>query len=559
MTEQNKETQETSTTKKPGRPKGSKNKKPVGRPRLTEKQKRERQAQKEKEKEGKVDGRINSGTKRIVYEHTSGIPQDQLIELPIYAPLSIKQETYLQDQENDIVVWGGAASAGKTQLSLLRIMLCAMWDEHYVAGVARRSQKQMKAPGSLWSTGTKLFNQYNIRSNSLEMTWNFPSGAEVKCHHLDNNTDDWQGTQMTEVLVDESQQCQEDDVWYLTGRLRSKSKRKHQLRMTANPLSTSFLCKWLVKAGYVGEDGLPVKEMDGKTTFMLQQGGEFVWYGTRKEMVDAVGEATAKNALKFVFYSANVYDNPYVRKELPSYVHKLENLKEVERQKLLLGNWFAKEQGDGYIDAEWFNKVTLKEVPIGLPVIRCWDLASTKPHAGNKNPDYTRGVKCSYDRATGHFYILDVATMRDSAAMVEALIQKKADEDGQECYVGIPVDPGQAGKQVADQKRAKLLHKGIKVILNSTRGSKLQRAEPFLVALQNGRVFVVEGALTQKDYTELENFDGVKNNGQKDDLVDCLADCWSCLTGNKMVPVLKVGNGGHKYTKWNNGSTLLEG
>lgn len=543
------------TTEQPksraGRPKGSKNKpkpKPRGRPR-----------KEVVEKEPTPDGRANNpGRGKINYPKTSGIDAEALEALPIYAPLSIKQETYLQDQTNDIVVWGGAASAGKTQLSLLRIMLCAMWDSNYVAGIARKSQKQMKAAGSLWTTGTRLFTKYKVRSNALEMTWNFPSGAEVKCHHLDDNQDDWQGTQMTEVLVDESQQCKEDDVWYLTGRLRSASKRKHQLRLTANPLSTSFLCQWLVKAGYIGDDGLPIKEMDGVTTYMLQQAGEFVWYKSKKEAEDALGKEVAKNALKFVFYAANVYDNPYIRKELPTYVHKLENLKETERQKLLLGNWFAKEQGEGYIDSDWFKPIQLRDVPIGISTIRCWDLASTKPHAGNKNPDYTRGVKCSYDKATGNFYILDVATMRDSAAMVETLIQQTATNDGQGCYVGIPIDPGQAGKQVADQKRAKLLHKGIKVILNNTRGSKLQRAEPFLVALQNGRVYAVEGVFTPKDLVELESFDGVKNSGQKDDLIDALADCWTCLTGNKMIPVLRIGAAGFNNIKFNNGSTLLE-
>ena len=64
---------------------------------------------------------------------------------------------------------------------------------------------------------------------------------------------------------------------------------------------------------------------------------------------------------------------------------------------------------------------------------------------------------------------------------------------------------------------------------------------------------------TQKDLIELENFDGAKNNGQKDDLIDALADCWTCLTGNKMIPVLRINNTGFKTNKWSNGSTLLEG
>ena len=127
-------------------------------------------------------------------EYTFHHSQEDLSKVKIFCPLSIKQEKYLNDNENDIIVWGGAASAGKTQLSLLRILLCAMWDEHYVAAVARRSQKMMKNAGSLWSTGCKEFAPFGVTSNKIELAWTFPLGNEVKCHHLDNNQDDWQGT-----------------------------------------------------------------------------------------------------------------------------------------------------------------------------------------------------------------------------------------------------------------------------------------------------------------------------------------------------------------------------
>lgn len=524
-----------------GRPKGSPNKpKPAPKP----------------VPKAKTDGRKGNGATRKQYDHTFHIPQDALESITIYAPISIKQETYIQDQTHDIVVWGGAAAAGKTQLSLIRILLCAMFDEHYVAGVARRSQKQMKSAGSLWSSGTKMFIPHGVTKNQIEMSWNFPSGAEVKCHHLDNNTDDWQGTQMTEALVDEAQQCSEDDVWYLTSRLRSKSNKKHQLRMTANPLNSSFLCRWLVEAGYLLENGTPDPERDGKTTYMMQIAGEFKWYKTLDECIAAHGE-DGKLALKFVFYAANVYDNPWVRKEQPGYVHKLENLKTVEREKLLLGNWFAKEEGDGYIDRDWFNTVKLTEVPLGLQSIRCWDLAGTKPHEGNKNPDWTRGLKCSYDKQSGYFYITDMKSMRDSPAMVETLITDTAFNDGRECYVGIPVDPGQAGKTVAEQKRAKLIHSGNRCILLSTRGSKLQRAEPFMIALQQGKVFVVDGVFSKENFTELEAFDGAKCGGQHDDIIDALADCWSALTGNKLIPTIAIGNREQLRQRPLGGSTLL--
>lgn len=62
-------------------------------------------------------------------DFTFHITQDDLAnKIQILCPLSIKQETYLNDHDNDIIVWGGCASAGKTQLSLLHLMfqVCLM-------------------------------------------------------------------------------------------------------------------------------------------------------------------------------------------------------------------------------------------------------------------------------------------------------------------------------------------------------------------------------------------------------------------------------------------------
>lgn len=497
------------------------------------------------------------GAKRKPKDFTFHIPQEEMEhKIVIHAPLSIKQETYLNDTTNDVIVWGGAASAGKTQLSLLQLMLNGMWDKNYVGGIARQSIKQMKMAGSLWSTGCKLFAPYGITSNKIENTWNFPSGAEVKCHYLDNNTDDWHGSQMTQALVDEAQQCKEDDVWFLTSRLRSMSKQKHQLRLTCNPLATSFLCDWLVKAGYIGEDGFPIPERDGVTTYLLQVEGDLVWYNTKKEMIEAVGEEHAEYSMKFVFYSANVYDNPYVRKHLPQYVHKLENQNATNRARYLLGNWFVREENDGYIDREWFKEIGLSDVPVGLPQIRSYDLASTKPHAGNKNPDWTRGVKATYNKETGEFYIIDMVSTRDSPAMVQALIEETANKDGRDCYISIPVDAGASGVVVAEQKKGRLSVLGHKVILDKTRKGKLARAEPFLIALQEGKVYVVRGTLSKGNMDELESFDGHKNAGKHDDIVDAISSCFNALTGNSLIPTIKMS---HKQTQYRNlgGRTLL--
>lgn len=485
----------------------------------------------------------NKGGRPVVEKvFTFHINQEDLNGITIHAPLSIKQETYLNDTTNDVIVWGGAASAGKTQLSLLQLMLNGMYDKNYVGGIARQSIKQMKMAGSLWTTGCKLFSPYGITSNKIENTWSFPSGAEVKCHYLDGNTDDWHGSQMTQALVDEAQQCKEDDVWFLTSRLRSQSKQKHQLRLTCNPLSTSFLAQWLTKAGYIGEDGFPLPERDGKTTFLLQVEGDLTWFTTYEEMVEAVGEEQAKYSMKFVFYSANVYDNPYVRKHLPQYVHKLENQNAVNRARYLLGNWSIKEESDGYVDREWFKTIALRDIPHNLPTVRAYDLASTKPHAANKNPDWTRGIKGKYDRDSGYFYIIDMVSMRDTPAMVQALIENTAVNDGRDCYVSIPVDAGGSGVIVADQKKGRLSTLGFKVVLDKTRKGKLARAEPFLIALQEGKVFVVASVFSPANMMEMESFDGGKNSGQHDDIMDGIASCFNALNGNSLIPTIRMAN-----------------
>lgn len=508
------------------------------------KQQEYRDTLKEKQQEERESSgvRPKRGTERKVYEHTFNIPQEELQQVEILAPLSSKQERYLNDSENDIVVWGGAASSGKTQITLLKILLGAMYDPDFVAGITRKSQKQMKAPGSLWSTGCKQFGKYGVRANNIEMTWNFPNGSEVKCHHLDNNQDDFQGTQCTVYCTDESQQCNEEDVWYLTSRLRSKSRQKHQLLLTCNPLNTSFLCHWLVKAGYIMENGLPDPTMDGVTTFMLQIGGEFVWYKTRKEVVAVHGEDIAKSALKFVFYSANVYDNPYIRKFQPTYIHKLENSKPVERDRLLNGNWFAQIEGEGFIKREMLPTVPLSEIPNETPIIRAWDVAATKPHPANTNPDWTRGVKCTYDKETQRFYVLGMESMRDTSALVQALIEQTATKDGRGTYVCIPIDAGAAGKANAEQRKARLESLGYKVVMEPARKAKLVRAETFILACQEGRVFVAPNVFTEDHYRELEAFDGNKCNGLHDDIMDCLASAYTQLTTGRLIPTIRIGN-----------------
>lgn len=56
---------------------------------------------------------------------TFNLTQEELKEVDIMCPISRKQETYINDQDNDIIVYGGQAGAGKTEVSILRMLACA--------------------------------------------------------------------------------------------------------------------------------------------------------------------------------------------------------------------------------------------------------------------------------------------------------------------------------------------------------------------------------------------------------------------------------------------------
>ncbi|PWW33406.1 phage terminase large subunit family protein [Chromohalobacter israelensis] len=182
----------------------------------------------------------------------------------------------------------------------------------------------------------------------------------------------------------------------------------------------------------------------------------------------------------------------------------------------------------------------------GLPTVRSWDLAGTKPDPNKSaknggDPDFTRGTLCSYDRDTGNFYIQDMKSMRDRSALVNNLIMKTAREDSKDVYPIIPQDSGSAGKEVAETKRTNLLNQGYKpIIIKAPRGGKLKAAENFLIACQEGRVFVVKGVFSDGNYAELENFDGNKSNGWHDDVMDSLSQAYNAVTSGRLIPTIKV-------------------
>jgi predicted phage terminase large subunit-like protein len=101
-------------------------------------------------------------------------------------------------------------------------------------------------------------------------------------------------------------------------------------------------------------------------------------------------------------------------------------------------------------------------------------------------------------------------------------------QDGAEVPVGLPQDPGQAGKLQVAWLRGLLA--GFRVIAGPESGSKLTRAQPPAAAVAAGQMTMLRAGWNRPFLDELVAFPG----GAKDDQVDALARAFAMLAEQPM-------------------------
>ncbi len=160
-------------------------------------------------------------------------------------------------------------------------------------------------------------------------------------------------------------------------------------------------------------------------------------------------------------------------------------------------------------------------VPEGVAV-RAWDLAGSSDSSGD--PDWTVGVRLVRD-PTNAVFIDDVVRFRAASGDVATRIRAVAASDGTAVTVGLPQDPGQAGKSQVMFLTQTLA--GFRVIATPETGSKTLRASPIAAQIGNGTVAMRRAAWNAVFLDELASFP----NGRKDDQVDALARAFAMLLG----------------------------
>ncbi len=163
----------------------------------------------------------------------------------------------------------------------------------------------------------------------------------------------------------------------------------------------------------------------------------------------------------------------------------------------------------------------LESEPHCRRVVRAWDLAATVASEG-RDPDWTAGIKVGRTDSGG-FVVLDIRRFRGGPHDVAEAIVQTAKLDGREVAIGLPQDPGQAGKQQVAWLTGLLA--GFRVMAGPETGSKITRAGPAAAQVEAGNLSMVRGLWNRPFLDELRDFPG----GRKDDQVDALARALAML------------------------------
>lgn len=335
------------------------------------------------------------------------------------------------------------------------------------------------------------------------------------------------------VIFDEATDFSEDVVCYMLSRLRNAYvDYKPQMFMMTNPEYHSFLREWIQDFYLDPQSGIPIEEKSGTKRYFFRQGNKMLWYNSIEEAEEVHGKGEESGISSFTFIPFTCRDNPPLLKAQPSYISRLMSLPRVEMEKLLLGSWFARVEQSQMWRREWIDVV---DHPNGRARsrVRSYDLAFTKPSESAKNPDWTRGVLMSKDKA-GVYTVEDMVGIRDRVHEVEQLIFQTAIRDGRETMITIPQDPAAAAGAYAKDLQRRLSEMGFTVKLVRPVKSKITRFAPFAGVTQAGFVNVVRGDWNKDFFEELENFDG--DPKKKDDQVDVCSDAFLVLNQELVLP-----------------------
>ena len=442
-------------------------------------------------------------------------------------------QTMFLSSEADIVVYGGAAGGGKSWGLLLEPVRNKNV-KGFNATIFRTQFTDLIRAGSLWEESYKLYDGIKGAYPKLgDKQWIFRNKAgdimsKVTFAYInEQNMGTYKGSQLCMIGYDELTDFSSKVFFFMLSRNRSTCGVIPYIRATCNPDPDSWVAEFI--SWWIDQEtGYAIPERSGVIRWMIRRDEKIYWADSKEELCERFDLKTAEEQLEprsVTFIASSVYDNQELLKVNPQYLGNLKAMAEVERERFLKGNWKIKPAAGMYFKRSQVGVIENEPDDI-VAVCRAWDFASTEKTEEN-DPDYTSGVLMG-KRKNGKYIVLGAINVRVSAGDVEKLLLNTAMADrmkyGRKYSIRLPIDPGAAGKIVANSYVKKLA--GYAVVSERVTGSKILRATPFASQWQNGNVEVLAGEWNDMYFSQLEFFP----EGKHDDMVDGSSDAFNELS-----------------------------
>lgn len=369
--------------------------------------------------------------------------------------------------------------------------------------------------------------------NEADKLWRFPEGGLVQFSQLeyDSSVNEHQSAEYQFLAFDELTTFTEAQYRYLLSRARSASGLPVYIRAATNPGGIGHA--WVKRRW--------APWLDKKSPHYGAGPGELRWYvnlpggerwversgryhadaarcAAEIETRDGRGRGCAAEhheALSRTFIPAALEDNPTLMRNDPGYLARLMGLDPLTRAWLRFGDWDAAASSGTLFRREMFKVVDAAPAAVSLRV-RAWDLAATEPSDSSPDPDWTVGVRLS--KKDHIYYVEDVVRVQAGPHVVRGTVGMTAQLDGSGVRISVPQDPGQAGKDQAQDYVVML--SGYDVRTSPETGDKVTRALSVSAQAAAGNILLVRGEWNEAFLQCLESF---PSPGAHDDDVDALS------------------------------------
>jgi predicted phage terminase large subunit-like protein len=442
------------------------------------------------------------------------------------------QMVFLSLGKHREVMFGGAAGGGKSD-ALLMAALQYVDVPGYAALLLRKTWPDLVLPGAIMDRTRQWLEDTPARPKDGGRVWLFPSGARIQFGYLQHDQQKfrYQSAEFQFIGFDELTQWKEEQTYdYLFSRLRKpaiacmncgtwlsrkstpdggKRYQHKQLKFRNKETYCKPAPDPKVLSQYPGaSDGTTIFDVPLRMRSATNPGG----LGNEWVKARFINDKTRRKGT--IFVPSRLSDNPSLD---PSYAESLSYLNEVDRLRLLEGDWDVTEAGD-FFDRGDFNFIANEPTNITRRV-RYWDKASTQGGG-----DWTVGTLAGL-MDNGKVVIIDVVRFQGHPLVNEKKVRATAHADGLDVYIREEMEPGSSGVSIIDHYRRNVVNGFMYDGIRST-GSKEARATAYAGAAKAGNILVVQAQWNRDWLNEHEAFP----EGSHDDQVDSGAGAFNFLT-----------------------------